>query len=136
MYLSYVLILNTFYSYQGPISSTEISKIEKHSTSKVVVVNVLSLEDSKCDLVNVIDKYEDENIYIKEEFVEDSLITRGQPDPELVITIGLPSTTLGFLPWQIKFSEFMTISSFKRLNYKKFRSILESYSNCEQRLGK
>uniref|UniRef100_W5UCZ9 ditrans,polycis-polyprenyl diphosphate synthase [(2E,6E)-farnesyldiphosphate specific] n=1 Tax=Ictalurus punctatus TaxID=7998 RepID=W5UCZ9_ICTPU len=70
--------------------------------------------------------------------VLDSLLRESKniPDPELVLKFGPVESTLGFLPWHIRLTEFISLPSHKDVSYDDFLCALRRYSTCEQRLGK
>ncbi|XP_041830936.1 dehydrodolichyl diphosphate synthase complex subunit nus1 [Melanotaenia boesemani] len=57
------------------------------------------------------------------------------PDPELVVKFGPVNSTLGFLPWHIRLTEFITLPSHRDVSYEDLLSALQRYSACQQRLG-
>lgn len=57
------------------------------------------------------------------------------PDPELVVKFGPVNSTLGFLPWHIRLSEFISLPSHRNLVYEDLLGALQRYSSCQQRLG-
>ncbi|XP_019727094.1 dehydrodolichyl diphosphate synthase complex subunit nus1 isoform X1 [Hippocampus comes] len=57
------------------------------------------------------------------------------PDPELVVKFGLVDSTLGFLPWHIRLTEFISLPSHRNISYEDFWGALQRYCACQQRLG-
>lgn len=57
------------------------------------------------------------------------------PDPELVVKFGSVDSTLGFLPWHIRLTEFISLPSHIDVSYKDLLGALQTYASCEQRLG-
>ncbi|KAF7646258.1 hypothetical protein LDENG_00190860 [Lucifuga dentata] len=57
------------------------------------------------------------------------------PDPELVVKFGPVDSTLGFLPWHIRLTEFISLPSHRNLSYEDLLDVLRRYSACQQRLG-
>ncbi|KAK3585540.1 hypothetical protein CHS0354_022951 [Potamilus streckersoni] len=57
------------------------------------------------------------------------------PDPDLVIKFGDVDAVLGFLPWQIRLSEILSLPSHWGLDYKSFKSTLYNYGFIQQRFG-
>ncbi|XP_028295273.1 dehydrodolichyl diphosphate synthase complex subunit nus1 [Gouania willdenowi] len=57
------------------------------------------------------------------------------PDPDLVVKFGLVNSTLGFLPWHIRLTEFISLPSHRDVLYEEFLGALQQYSACQQRLG-
>ncbi|KAH3736428.1 dehydrodolichyl diphosphate synthase complex subunit nus1-like [Dreissena polymorpha] len=60
----------------------------------------------------------------------------GYPDPDMVIRFGQTESLLGFMPWQVRLTEILSLPSHQCLEYKTFRSVLLSYGNTQQRFGK
>ncbi|XP_036406455.1 dehydrodolichyl diphosphate synthase complex subunit nus1 [Megalops cyprinoides] len=58
------------------------------------------------------------------------------PDPDLVLKFGPVESTLGYLPWHIRLSEFISMPSHTSVSYEDFLSALKRYATCEQRQGK
>lgn len=57
------------------------------------------------------------------------------PDPELVVKFGPVDSTLGFLPWHIRLTEFISLPSHRNVSYEDLLGALQQYSTCQQRLG-
>uniref|UniRef100_A0A3P8WES6 ditrans,polycis-polyprenyl diphosphate synthase [(2E,6E)-farnesyldiphosphate specific] n=1 Tax=Cynoglossus semilaevis TaxID=244447 RepID=A0A3P8WES6_CYNSE len=57
------------------------------------------------------------------------------PDPELVVKFGPVDSTLGFLPWHIRLTEFIFVPSHRDVSYKDLLGALKLYSSCQQRVG-
>lgn len=57
------------------------------------------------------------------------------PDPELVVKFGSVNSTLGFLPWHIRLTEFISLPSHRNVSYEDLLGALQRYSACQQRLG-
>lgn len=107
------------------------------SQQHILTLNILCIEDGKEDIVRLCKKSCRENCSpLHPEYITSELITSGQIDPDLVVVVGRPICSLGFLPWQIRLTEFLNIPSLSRLNYFEFRRLLNLYSNCEQRFGR
>ncbi|KAI0243031.1 Dehydrodolichyl diphosphate synthase complex subunit Nus1 [Lamellibrachia satsuma] len=60
----------------------------------------------------------------------------GFPDPDLVLKFGQVNSLLGYLPWQIRLSSILSLSTHRHISYTSFYRALHDYSNVEQRLGK
>ena len=59
------------------------------------------------------------------------------PDPDLAIFFGSFCCTMGFMPWQIRLTEFIQISNkLKNLSSEKYLQVLYKFAKCEQRFGK
>lgn len=58
------------------------------------------------------------------------------PDPDLVLKFGPVDSTLGFLPWQIRLTEFISLPSHLDVSYEDLFGALQKFAVCEQRAGK
>lgn len=67
----------------------------------------------------------------------DSLLreSKNVPDPELVVKFGPVDSTLGFLPWHIRLTEFISLPSHHGVSYDDLLGVLQRYGTCQQRLG-
>ncbi|XP_075993409.1 dehydrodolichyl diphosphate synthase complex subunit nus1 [Genypterus blacodes] len=57
------------------------------------------------------------------------------PDPDLVLKFGPVDSTLGFLPWHIRLTEFISLASHRDVSYEDMLDALQKFNTCEQRLG-
>lgn len=108
-----------------------------------LAVKVLSPEDGKADIVRAAQDFcwlvarqqqrpEDLDVDML-----DSLISSNHfPDPDLILKFGPVDSTLGFLPWQIRLTEIVSLPSHLNISYEDFFSALRQYAACEQRMGK
>ncbi|XP_026857498.2 dehydrodolichyl diphosphate synthase complex subunit nus1 [Electrophorus electricus] len=108
------------------------------------VVKVLSPDDGKLSIVRAaqqlcksVEQKERTSTDISVPLL-DSLLRESKdiPDPDLVMKFGPVDSTLGFLPWHIRLTEFISLPSHKDVSYEDFLSALRHYAACEQRLGK
>lgn len=60
----------------------------------------------------------------------------GFPDPDLVLKFGQVNSLLGYLPWQIRLTSILSLSTHRHITYTSFYRALRDYSSVEQRLGK
>lgn len=108
------------------------------------VVQVLSPEDGKRSIVQAAQQLceaveqkastaKDVNVNALDSLLRESKIL---PDPEVVLKFGPVESTLGFLPWHIRLTEFVSLPSHKDITYDDFIGALRCYAACEQRLGK
>ncbi|XP_015126286.1 dehydrodolichyl diphosphate synthase complex subunit nus1 [Diachasma alloeum] len=58
------------------------------------------------------------------------------PDPDLVIICGKTFSTFGVLPWHIRITEFIHLSTHHDVSHQDFMDILVKHGNCVQRYGK
>ncbi|KAF7690516.1 dehydrodolichyl diphosphate synthase complex subunit nus1 isoform X2 [Silurus meridionalis] len=108
------------------------------------VVKVLSPDDGKLSIVQAAQQLckaveqkqstsKDINVTVLDSLLRES---KNIPDPELVLKFGPVESTLGFLPWHIRLTEFISLPSHKDVTYDDFLHTLQRYASCEQRLGK
>ncbi|XP_007255434.2 dehydrodolichyl diphosphate synthase complex subunit nus1 [Astyanax mexicanus] len=117
---------------------------DPHALLCQTVVKVLSPDDGKLRIVQAaqqlckaVEKKERTSKDI-DVTVLDSLLreSKNVPDPDLVLKFGPVDSTLGFLPWHIRLTEFISLPSHKDVSYEDFLSALRRYASCEQRVGK
>ncbi|XP_010764320.1 dehydrodolichyl diphosphate syntase complex subunit nus1-like [Notothenia coriiceps] len=61
--------------------------------------------------------------------------SKSVPDPELVVKFGPVNSTLGFLPWHIRLTEFISLPSHRDVSYEDLLGVLRRFGSCQQRLG-
>ncbi|XP_030578214.1 dehydrodolichyl diphosphate synthase complex subunit nus1 [Archocentrus centrarchus] len=132
----------------GSMHSVEFlsSGSDKHQHNVVScrsTVRVLSPEDGKQSIVQVAQKlcrsvenkersFKDINVSMLDLLLRES---KNIPDPELVVKFGPINSTLGFLPWHIRLTEFISLPSHRNVSYEDLLGALQRYGACEQRLG-
>ncbi|XP_017547956.1 dehydrodolichyl diphosphate synthase complex subunit nus1 [Pygocentrus nattereri] len=116
---------------------------DQHALTCPTVVKVLSPDDGKLSIVRAAQQLckaveqkqrtsKDINVTVLDSLLRESNI----PDPDLVLKFGPVDSTLGFLPWHIRLTEFISLPSHKDVSYEDLLSALRCYATCEQRLGK
>uniref|UniRef100_A0A8C7YCT9 ditrans,polycis-polyprenyl diphosphate synthase [(2E,6E)-farnesyldiphosphate specific] n=1 Tax=Oryzias sinensis TaxID=183150 RepID=A0A8C7YCT9_9TELE len=106
-------------------------------------VKVLSPEDGKHSIVQAARKLchavenkerssRDINVSMLDVMLRES---KNIPDPELVVKFGPVNSTLGFLPWHIRLTEFVSVPSHRNVLYEDLYGALQRYGVCQQRLG-
>lgn len=108
-----------------------------------LAVKVLSPEDGKADIVraaqdfcHLVAQQQKSSTDLDVDMLDSLLSSNGFPDPDLVLKFGPVDSTLGFLPWQIRLTEIVSLPSHLNISYEDFFSALRQYAACEQRLGK
>lgn len=117
---------------------------QKNGFLKKIYVNILSLDDGKPKFVKLVEKLSEKILMkevisseINEEYIDKELNKWvGFKDPELALVCGNICSTYGFLPWQIRVTEFLQVKSMKDIRVVDFTSMLNKYSSCHQRFGK
>lgn len=106
-------------------------------------VQVLSPEDGKADVVRaaqdfcqLVAQQQRRATDLNVDVFDGLLRSQGFPDPDLVLKFGSVDSTLGFLPWQIRLAEIISLPSHLNLSYEDFLSALCLYAASEPRLGK
>ncbi|KAI3364025.1 hypothetical protein L3Q82_010784, partial [Scortum barcoo] len=119
-------------------------KHQHHVVSCRPTVKVLSPEDGKQSIVQAAQQLcrsvENKEKTSKDISVSmlDMLIRESKniPDPELVVKFGPVDSTLGFLPWHIRLTEFISLPSHRNVSYEDLLDALRRYGACQQRLEK
>ncbi|XP_069676297.1 dehydrodolichyl diphosphate synthase complex subunit nus1 isoform X2 [Periplaneta americana] len=122
----------SFYDHQGVTSS--------HSLH----LNIFSLADGKGSLVELTKtlcqsvlsgqtKSSEVNRFVIDEKLHKEMEI---PDPELILYCGDICSMYGFLPWQIRVTEFLQLNTHHNLKVTDFTKVLSKYGKCVQRFGK
>lgn len=109
-----------------------------------IVINVYRMEDGKekiCNfLVNEVIRKTGEAENLSIDWIDEQLnrYYGSIPDPDLALYFGHVQSTYGFLPWQIRLTEFLKIdNSYKKdLKLRKFLDVLFKFATVQQRFGK
>ncbi|XP_076357789.1 transport and golgi organization 14 [Tachypleus tridentatus] len=128
------------------VELTEINSVTTNGYSTVfeTQVNLLSRENGKKEIICIareLSKKISQGALLVSDINQKTIstalqATKGIPDPELVLLFGQAHSLSGFLPWQVRLTEIMLLSSHHNLYFREFLDILEMYSCCEQRFGK
>ncbi|CAK6970181.1 dehydrodolichyl diphosphate synthase complex subunit nus1 [Scomber scombrus] len=129
--------------YNVEFLSNGSDKHQHHVVSCRPIVKVLSPEDGKQSIVQAAQQLcrsvENKERSSKDISVSmlDALLRESKyiPDPELVVKFGPVNSTLGFLPWHIRLTEFISLPSHRDISYEDLFGILQRYGVCQQRLG-
>ncbi|XP_069370939.1 dehydrodolichyl diphosphate synthase complex subunit nus1 [Paralichthys olivaceus] len=123
--------------------SNGTDKHQHHVVSCRPTVKVLSPEDGKQSIVQVAQQL-CRSVENKERSSRDISVTmldtmlresKNIPEPELVVKFGPVNSTLGFLPWHIRLTEFISLPSHRNVSYEDLLGALQRYGDCQQRLG-
>ena len=121
-----------------------IEHIEKQSLSNngltlVIALDYSGREDIRSAIINIykkisINKTSIENISFED--IENSLMTKGIPDPDLIIRTSGEYRISNFLLWQSAYSEYEFVScNWPDFNKKRYVTALKNYENRERRFG-
>nr|XP_046229423.1 dehydrodolichyl diphosphate synthase complex subunit nus1 [Scatophagus argus] len=132
------------FKYNMEFLSSGVGKHQHHVVSCRPTVKVLSPEDGKQHIVQAAQQL-CRSVENKERSSKDISVSmldillresKNIPDPELVVKFGPVDSTLGFLPWHIRLTEFISLPSHRNVSYKDLLGALQQYGACQQRLGK
>ena len=121
-----------------------IDHIEKQSLSNngltlVIALDYSGREDIRSAIINIykkisINKTSIENISFED--IENSLMTKGIPDPDLIIRTSGEYRISNFLLWQSAYSEYEFVRcNWPDFNKKRYVAALKNYENRERRFG-
>ena len=121
-----------------------IEDIEKQSISNngltlIIALDYSGREDIRSAIINIykkisINKTSIENISFED--IENSLMTKGIPDPDLIIRTSGEYRISNFLLWQSAYSEYEFVScNWPDFNKKRYVTALKNYENRERRFG-
>lgn len=113
--------------------------VYKNGLMKELSVNFFSPYDSKRKMAEIVqqiaaDDCSAENISI--DYLNKQFKQIVNPDPELAIYFGKICCTYGFLPWHIRLTEFIGLTTQNDLTINTFLKTLYKFARCEQRFGK
>lgn len=136
-------------NHQTPSDNTGIKFPHRNGYKKHIVVNLYSSEDghAKFDQLLTHELCRDNNNsstmcdskQITIDKVDETLskLFGHMPDPDLAVFFGTTCCTMGFMPWQIRLTEFIQLSyKLHNLSLDKYLRVLYKYAKCEQRFGK
>jgi undecaprenyl diphosphate synthase len=121
-----------------------IKDIEKQSISNngltlVIALDYSGREDIRSAIINIykkisINKKLIENISFED--IENNLMTKGIPDPDLIIRTSGEYRISNFLLWQSAYSEYEFVKcNWPDFNKKRYSNALKNYENRERRFG-
>ncbi|KAM6915334.1 dehydrodolichyl diphosphate synthase complex subunit nus1 [Xenentodon cancila] len=129
--------------YDVELLSNHGDDLQQYVVSCRPTVKVLSPEDGKFSIVQAA-KQLCHSVENKERSSRDISVStldkllresKNIPDPELVLKFGPVNSTLGFLPWHIRLTEFISLPSHRNVSYEDLLGALQRYGACQQRLG-
>ncbi|CAB3227063.1 unnamed protein product [Arctia plantaginis] len=110
-----------------------------------IVINIFTHEDGLPKVAHCIQQIAEEKVKCTRESSEFTaqeldyvlkLMYPSIPDPDLVLYTGPWCCTHGFLPWQIRLTEFVQLSLNNSVNIDNYLGALYRYNKCDQRFGK
>jgi len=122
------------------------SHSKKHSSNEGAQVHIalLSPSDGRLDLVQIAGDYchAVANRILKPADISPDLVnsmlhsTKGFPDPDALVRFGQTESLVGYLPWQIRLTEILSMPTHWSIDYESFLGVLHQYAGTQQRLGK
>ena len=115
-----------------------IKKAQKKTYKNKKLELILALNyGSKSELVNAIKLIKKKNISINERSVDNSLYTKGIPNPDILIRTGNTNRLSNFLLWQLSYSEiFFVKKMWPDFNEKDYKNIIENFKKIKRNFGK
>ncbi|KAF1376190.1 hypothetical protein PFLUV_G00207500 [Perca fluviatilis] len=129
--------------YNVDFLSNGSDKHQHHVVSCRPTLKVLSPEDGKQSIVQAAQQL-CRSVENKERSSKDISVSmldtmlresKNTPDPELVVKFGPVNSTLGFLPWHIRLTEFISLPTHRNISYEDLLGALQRFGVCQQRLG-
>ncbi len=121
-----------------------IKQLEKQSISNTGLTLIIALdysgrEDIRSAIINIYKKASLENIDIENislADIENNLMTKGIPDPDLIIRTSGEYRVSNFLLWQSAYSEYEFVKcNWPDFDKKEYLMALNNYENRERRFG-
>ena len=121
-----------------------IKQLEKQSKSNTGLTLIIALdysgrEDIRSAIINIYKKASLENIDIENislADIENNLMTKGIPDPDLIIRTSGEYRVSNFLLWQSAYSEYEFVKcNWPDFDKKEYLMALNNYENRERRFG-
>ena len=121
------------------IEDIEKKSISNNGLTLVIALDYSGREDIRSAIINIykkisINKTSIENISFED--IENSLMTKGIPDPDLIIRTSGEYRISNFLLWQSAYSEYEFVRcNWPDFNKKRYVNALKNYENRERRFG-
>jgi len=121
-----------------PIKLRKLIKISEQKTSQnnKLQINLALNYGSKNEIINTLKIIKKKNIKVNEKNIENSLYTKGLPDPDILIRTGNTQRLSNFLLWQLAYTEIFFEKKlwpdFKKKDYKR---ILKNFRMLKRNFG-
>ena len=121
--------------------SSKLNKLLKFAEKKTfknkkLQINLALNYGSKLELLNAFKKLKKSNKKINEKNLNDYLLTKNIPEPDLLIRTGNTNRLSNFLLWQIAYSEiFFEKKLWPDFNEKDFNKIIKNYRSIKRKYG-
>lgn len=110
-----------------------------------VTVNIFTSHDGRPKIAHCIRDIANNKVSCKREAEEFTAQELGDalalfypsiPDPDVILYTGSLCSAHGFLPWQLRLTEFVQLSTDHCINVNSYVGALYKYNKCDQRFGK
>ncbi|MEK7531739.1 MAG: polyprenyl diphosphate synthase [Patescibacteria group bacterium] len=120
----------------GKTFQTFAEEIQKKTLKRKGMKVALALSyGGRQEILGVVEKYQGKNI--SQEKFGDLLLTKGFPDPDIILRTGGERRLSNFLLWQSAYSElFFTDTLWPEFTEKEFNLILKEFSSRKRNFGK
>jgi undecaprenyl diphosphate synthase len=121
--------------------SNKLNKLLEHSEKKTSNNNKLQINlalnyGSKNELINTFKKLKKKGIIFNEINVDNNLLTKNIPNPDLLIRTGNTNRLSNFLLWQIAYTEIFFVKKlWPDFNKNDFNKIINIYQNTKRNYG-
>lgn len=111
--------------------------IQNTKNNKRMTVNIALNYGGRDEIITAINNLLKENMqHITEEEFDNYLLTKGQPDPDMIIRTGGEIRLSGYLPWQSIYSElYFTDVLWPNFDTKEFEKAILEFENRQRRFG-
>jgi len=121
------------------IEYLENQSISNSGLTLIIALDYSGREDIKSAIINIYKKANQKNIDIENislTDIEDNLMTKGIPDPDLIIRTSGEYRVSNFLLWQSAYSEYEFVKcNWPDFNKKQYLKALNNYESRERRFG-
>jgi undecaprenyl diphosphate synthase len=122
------------------IECLEEQSIANSGLTLIIALDYSGREDIRSAIINIYKKASQENIDIDNitlTDIENNLMTKGVPDPDLIIRTSGEYRVSNFLLWQSAYSEYEFVKcNWPDFNKKQYINALNNYKTRERRFGK
>jgi len=122
------------------IEYLEEQSIANSSLTLIIALDYSGREDIRSAIINIYKKASQKNMDIENitlTDIENNLMTKGVPDPDLIIRTSGEYRVSNFLLWQSAYSEYEFVKcNWPDFNKKQYINALNNYKTRERRFGK
>ena len=121
------------------IECLEEQSLANSGLTLIIALDYSGREDIRSAIINIYKKASQENIDIENislKDIENNLMTKGVPDPDLIIRTSGEYRVSNFLLWQSAYSEYEFVKcNWPDFNKKQYINALNNYQTRERRFG-